>query len=113
MSSSGSPPTLKLETAIALGPVFGHAPGHQLGRFLGDRAVEDEVVAIAAAQQRANRLAGGFAEDIPASHVDSRLDVGVALRRCVHAAIQPHELPRIFAQKVRPELGDACACTGS
>ena len=98
---------LELKSAIALGAVFRDATCHHLGRFLRDRAVEDKVVAIAPAQQHANRLTGCLAEDIPAGHVDGRLDIRVALQGRIHPPVQLGELPRIFAQQVRPELGDA------
>ena len=53
MSSSGSPPDLELELAVALGPVLRHAGGHLGRRLLGDRAIEVDRLAEAPAQQRA------------------------------------------------------------
>ena len=80
--------------------------GHRLGRLLRDRAIEDEVLAVPAAQQGADRQAGGLAEDVPAGDVDARLDVGMPLERGVHPAVQPPELGRVLADQVRAELGD-------
>ena len=40
----------QLEAAITLGAVVGHLGGHLVWRFLGDGAVEDKIIAIAAAE---------------------------------------------------------------
>ncbi len=102
----------ELKAAVALGAVSLDAMRHHLGRFLRNRSIKGEVVTIAPSQEHAHRLPGGLAEDIPASHIDGGLDVRVALQGGVHAAVEPAELPRVFAQEVRPELGDARSRTG-
>ena len=83
---------LELEPAITLGAIAGHALRHRLGRFLRDRAIENEVIAVSAPQEHANGLAGRLAEDVPAGHVDRRLHVGVALEGGVHPPVQLAEL---------------------
>ena len=79
---------LELEAAVALGAIAGDLAGHRLGRLLRDGPVEHEVVAVAAAQQHADRQPGDLAEDVPAGDVDARLDVGMPLERGVHAAVE-------------------------
>ena len=93
---------LQLEPAIALGAIAGHAPGHRLRRFLRDRAIQNEVLAVTPAQQHADRLARCLAEDVPASDVDGGLDIGVALERGIHQAVQLAELSRVLADRCGP-----------
>src|SRR5436305_1839952 len=79
---------LQLEAGVALLPVVRHPGRHRLRRLLGDGPVKDEVLAVAAAEQGADRLPGGLAEDVPAGHVDPGLDVGVPLEGGVHPAVE-------------------------
>ena len=60
MSVVGVAAHLELELGVALGAIAGDARGHRLGRLLRDGAVQREVVADAAAEQRA-RPAGPLA----------------------------------------------------
>ena len=98
---------LELEAAIALGAVIGDSSGHCVGRILRDRAVKNIIVAVAAAQQHPDRLAGRLSQDVPAGHVERRLHVGMALEGRIHQAVQAAELTRVFAEQMRPELANS------
>ena len=69
----------ELKAAIAFGAVGGDGVCHFGWRALGDGAVEDEVFAVAAAEEDTDGLAGGLAENVPAGDVDTGFDVGVGL----------------------------------
>ena len=102
----------ELEAAIAFGAVSGDVLGHFFGGLLGDGAVEDEVFAVASAEEGGYGLAGDFAEDVPASHVDSGLDVGVALEGGVHESVELFEFGGVVADEVGAELLDSGADSG-
>ena len=102
---------LELEFPVTLGPVTGDFAGHCLGGLLRDGAVQQEVVAVTAAEQIAHRLTGCLAKDVPAGYVEGRLDVRVALERGIHVAIELGQLRRILAKQRRCKHLDAGAGT--
>jgi 2,4-dienoyl-CoA reductase-like NADH-dependent reductase (Old Yellow Enzyme family) len=62
--------------------------------------IERELVALAAAEQIAERQAGRLAEDVPAGHVDRHLGIGMALQRTVHRVID-----ELGAAGIEPDHG--------
>src|SRR5437773_1980980 len=65
-----------------------------------------EVVAKAPTHEDTGRLSRRLAEDIPAGHVDARLDIRMPLERRVHPAIELANLEGVRAKQVRPKLGE-------
>ena len=102
----------ELKTAVAFGAVGGDGVCHFGGGALGDGAVEDEVVAVASAEEDADGLSGGLAEDVPAGDVDAGFDVGVALEGAVHLFVEDGQLAGVEADEVGRKLGEAGADTG-
>jgi len=100
---------LELEPSVTFGAVAGDFSGHFLRGFLGDGAVEVEVIAVAATEQFAYGEACGFAEDIPTGDVDSTFDVGMALESGVHGAVEASELTWVVADEVGSEFAQAGA----
>ena len=50
-----------------------------------------------------------LAEDVPARHVDARLDVGMAFQLVVHDVIKNAQLPGVEAEKEGAELPETSA----
>ena len=53
-----------------------------------------------------------FSGQIPARHVQRRLDVGVPKQRCVHQGVDLLGLGRILTEQMARQLTDARPCTG-
>jgi hypothetical protein len=64
---------------------------------------------MAAAQELADRLAGHLPENVPARHIQRRLDVRVAAHRLVHAPVDKAQRRRIETDQGGSQLGDAGA----
>ena len=79
---------LELEASVALLSVAGHLRRHRLRRLLGDGAVEREIIAVAPPQQDTDRPPRHLTQDVPAGHVDARLDIRMSLQCGVHMAVQ-------------------------
>jgi hypothetical protein len=91
---------LELEAPIALVAIPRHATCHRLRLLLRDRAVENEVLAPPASQQRAYGKFRHLAEDVP------------ALERGIHALVQALDLERALAEEMWTQLRDARTRTG-
>ena len=96
-----------METAIAFGAIAGDFAGHCFGRLLRDGAVEAEILTVTPAQQQADRQPADLSENVPAGDVDGGLHVRMPLERGVHAAVEPFELTRIFAEQMRAKFANA------
>ena len=92
---------LELKFPISLRPVAGDLAGHGFGGFLRDGAVEQELFAVAAAEQVADRLAGCLAKNIPAGHIESGFNVRMPFERGVHVAVELRQLRGILADQRR------------
>ena len=103
---------LQLEAAVPLLPVSPEVGGHLRRVTLRDRPIEHEIVPVAAAEQGDEGEPRGFAEQVPAGHVDGALHVGMTLEAVVHRPTDHIGLPGIEADQRRRHLGDAGSGTG-
>ncbi len=84
---------LQLEARVALRFMRGDQFGHALGCLLGNRSIQREVIAPAAAQKLADWQSCGLSENIPACDVDRGFHVGVAL--CAASILRLRTLRRV------------------
>ena len=69
-----------------------------------DRPIEHEVVAVPAPQQRADGQTRGLTQDVPAGHVDARLDVGMPLGGVSPDQSRQQVEPRFVLENQHPVL---------
>ena len=99
----------ELKLGVALGAIVRHLFRHGLGALLRNRAVQRKRLAVAAAEQRGDRQSRGFAENVPARHVERRLHVRMAAQGGVHAAVQHAERSGVEPDELRRQFGDSGA----
>ena len=102
---------LQLKFGVALRAIHADHFRHGFRRILRNRAVQREIVAETAAQKHRDGLAAGFAENVPAGHVDRRFHVGVPAHFLIHDALHDADLGRIEPDQLRRELRDSRART--
>ena len=94
----------ELEASVAFGTVGSDLGGQFFGGFLGDRAIEADIFAVATSHEDADGEASGLPEDIPAGDIDARFDVRVALEGGIHEVIEFGEFEGIFSDEMRSEF---------
>ena len=107
----GSRADLDLEPAIALGHELAGERHRLVEREHGDDVVERDGLAEAGTERLAQRTVRGFGRDVPAGHVERRLDVRLAAHHAVEHGEHGARLRRIEPDEQRRELADTGAGT--
>ena len=103
---------LDLQATIAFRHDAGGVRLHGIDAAVRHHLVELGRLALAAAEQRDERNAGGPRGEVGAGHVQRRLHVRVALEHCIHQPVDLRERARIVADEMGRDLGDAGAGAG-
>ena len=98
------PAHLELKLAVAGLPVGGDVAGHLVGRKLRYGAVQHNVSLLAATEQFVKWKICDFAQNIPASHIDRCLHVGMAAQHRVHVAVEHAQIEWVEAYHLGPDL---------
>ena len=83
-----------------------HVGDHLVGRARGNRAVQCDRSLLTSSEKLRQRQATGLAYNVPAGHIQRRLDVRVAWKGQIHGLVDAIGLSRVFAEDRRGELLD-------
>lgn len=109
MPAVGFGADFQLELGVALIAVHRDFGRHRLGRDLLDGAVELDLPLSLAAEKLIDRQSRRLAQNVPAGHVDPRLDVRVPAQDRVHVPVQGARVPGVEADDPGRKLGQARA----
>lgn len=86
---------------------------HSLRSILRDSAIEAIAVSESTAQQFAHWQSAELAQNIPTSHIESRLDVWMSFKSLIHHNVHMIEFSWIYAQQRSCQDLDTRPCTFS